>query len=106
MKIIKITDDSILFDNGSEITFDHDQDCCENNYADFSQLEESALNCEFPENLTFEKVERSGFRFGGVGTFMFFVPCYSDQNGYYSSDIDIYFNKKKVLNFECEERVY
>lgn len=106
MKIAKITSDFVLFNNGSKITFNHEQDCCENNYADFKQIEEAAMECEFPENLIFEMVDGSGFRFGGVGTYMFFVPCYSDQSGYYSSDIDIYFNGKKVLNFECEERVY
>lgn len=105
MKIKQVNEEHILFDNGSIITFYHDQDCCECNFADFEQLEEAAMECEFPENLIFEKVDGSGFRFGGAGTYMFFVPCYSDQNGYYSSDIDIYFNGKQVLNFECEERI-
>lgn len=35
MKIKKVTEDFIEFDNGSKITFDHIQECCENNYADF-----------------------------------------------------------------------
>ena len=47
------------------------------------------MNYEFPVDLTFEKVDGSGFRFGG--TYMFFIPCYSDQNSYYSSNIYIYF---------------
>lgn len=34
-------------------------------------------------------------------TVMVFVPCYSEQNGYYSSDVDIYYNDKKVLNVDC-----
>jgi hypothetical protein len=34
---------------------------------------------------------------------MFFVPCYSEQNGYYSSDIDIYLNGELYTHFECEE---
>ena len=36
MRILKITEDSIEFDNGKDISFEHDQDCCENNYADLS----------------------------------------------------------------------
>jgi len=35
---------------------------------------------------------------------MFFVPCYSEQSGYYSFDVEIYYNGKQVLNLECEER--
>ena len=103
MKIVKVTDSEIVFDNGSEITFSHVQDCCEYNYAAFKQIEERALEIEFDEKLIFEAVEGYGFRFGSEGTEMFFIPCYSDQNGYYSSDIDILYNNKKVLNFECEE---
>lgn len=106
MKIKEVNGEHILFDNGSEITFDHDQDCCENNFADFEQIEEAAKEFDFAEQLIFEKVEGSGFRFGSVRTYMFFIPCYSEQNGYYSDDIDIYFNGKTVLNLECEERIY
>lgn len=40
MKIKEVNTNYILFDNGSRITFDHEQDCCETNYADFEQLED------------------------------------------------------------------
>lgn len=106
MKIVEVNYEHIKFDNGSIITFDHEQDCCEHNYADFEQIEEQALEAEFGKELVFEAVEGSGFRFGNKGTPMFFIPCYSEQNGYYSSDIDIYYNGEQVLNLECEEDVY
>lgn len=102
MKIKKITLDAIIFDNDSKITFDHEQDCCEYNYADFMQLEETAMNCKFPEDLIFEKVVKYGFRFGGIGTPMFFIPCYSVQNGWYTTEIDIYFDDKKVISTQCK----
>ena len=96
MKIKEVNTNYILFDNGSRITFDHEQDCCETNYADFEQL----------EDLIFEVVPENGFRFGSKGTPMFFIPCYSDQNGYYSSDIDIFYDGRHVFNVDCEERIY
>ena len=98
MKIVKVDSGAIEFDNGGMITFDHDQDCCESNYADFEQLEERAMDVEFVENLKFEKVDGYGFRFGNGGNEMFFIPCYSEQNGYYSSDVDIYYDGEHVLN--------
>lgn len=101
MKIKKITDEKIIFDNGNEISYFHDQDCCENNYADFEQLEELALSYDFEEDLIFEKLDKQGFRFGDKGL-MFFIPCYSEQNGYYSSDINICYNDNIVLHFDCE----
>lgn len=106
MKIIKIDDEKIVFDNGSFITFSHDQDCCEYNYADFMQLRDTDIENEtFNTNLIFEKVDGSGFRFGNLGK-MYFVPCYSEQNGYYSTDIDIEYHRSyydvDVINLDCE----
>lgn len=108
MKIKEVTREHILFDNDSEITFNHnswssifDTDCPEYNYADFEQLEESALKVDFNTELIFENVDRCGFRFGSERTPMFSIPCYSVQDGHRSSDVDIYYNGTKVLNVGC-----
>jgi len=101
MKIKVITDEYIEFDNGSKITFDHEQDCCEYNYADFSQLEDTGIEQEnFTEPLQFEVTE-TGFRFGNPGK-MYYVPCYSSQNGYYTTEVDIYYNGECVCNTSGE----
>lgn len=99
MKIKEITSGHIEFDNGEVITFEHCQDCCEDNYADFEQLDDIARATEFESPLQFEKVENAGFRFGNEGR-MFFVPCYSDQNGYYSSDLQIYYKGNLVVDLD------
>ena len=102
-KIIKIEEDLIEFSDGTRITCDHDQDCCECNYADCNQLDDLARAYDFDtSNLKFEAIEGSGFRFGDHPQRMFFVPCYSEQNGYYSSDIDVYLNGEHQFNLECE----
>lgn len=108
MKIVEVTDEHILFDNGHKITFDHEQDCCEYNYADFSQLtpETVGYDAEFTEPLDFAFLCGKGFLFGNLGKAMIFVPCYSEQNGYYSTEIDIYYNGTKILCGRCEERIY
>ena len=102
MRIKEINEDFIRFDNGMVITDDHQQECCESNYADFEQIEDLAYNIDFDEELIFEKIDDCGFRFGSKDTPMFFVPCYSEQNGYYTADIDVYFNRKKIMNVFCE----
>ena len=106
MKIKEVNDKKILFDNGNVITFDHEQDWCEYNYAQFDALEELAFEIEFDENLTFEAVDGSGFRFGNLPQKMFFIPCYSSQNGYYSDYIDIYYNGENVIGLSCQEDYY
>lgn len=102
MKIINICEYEIRFDNDKCIEFDHFRNCCENNYADFPYLKEelggSIFDIDFQEPLTFEGCDY-GFRFGNDDN-MFFVPCYSSQNGYYSRDVDIYYDDERVLNCE------
>lgn len=98
MRISMVTDNAIMFDNGNWISYDHEQDCCEYNWADFSALNENVINYDydFNEDLDFE-YDELGFKFGSNGHWIF-IPCYSDQNGYYSYDIDIYYNGELVLS--------
>ena len=105
MKIAEVTETKIIFDNGSTISYDHCPDCCEYNWADFSVLNENVVNYDydFPTKLKFKAVNEAGFKFGCAGHWIF-IPCYSDQNGYYSTDIDIYFNDKNVISFDAEFR--
>ena len=107
MRIKKVTDEAIIFDNNKEITFDHPQDCCEYNYADFSILTPNVVNYDydFDENLEFEMIPDLGFKFGSNERWIF-IPCYSEQNGYYTTEIDIYFgtkrNPKEVLCLDAQ----
>lgn len=113
MKIKSITDERITFDDNSFISFRHFQECSEENYAYFEYLvdECGVMDYDFDPELKFEAVEGSGFSFGDDNR-MFFVPCYSDQNGYYSDEISIYYSKTedveyyedRVLSFDAEER--
>ena len=101
MKIIKINKDEIQFDNGKSITYHHEQDCCEDVYADFNQLDSVGRYHTFEEPLAFESVDDYGFRFGNPGA-MFFIPCYSEQNGYYSHEIEILYDGKTVAQLNAE----
>ena len=104
MKIVYICESHILFNDGSKITYDHEQDCCELNYADFQQLDSLARNYDYNFPLRFVPVPNCGFLFGDEKR-LFFVPCYSEQNGYYTTEVDIYFNGEIVLKVEAEETI-
>ena len=96
MKISEITRKYIKFDNGEIITYYYERECCEYNYADFEAIDDLAKDFDFDENLDFEEC-KYGFRFGNKPNNMFFVPCYSEQNGWYSKDINIIYKKKYVI---------
>lgn len=96
-KICEVTDEHILFEDGTEITYGHNAECCEWNYADFTQIDDIAKATLFDtSDLKFEFCDNYGFRFGNKLT-MCFVPCYSEQSGYYSEEVDIYLNGELVL---------
>lgn len=102
LTIKEISDYFIKFSDDSIITFSHEQDCCEFNYADFNAIDDISRSFVFDDPIHFESVPDAGFRFGNKGK-MIFVPCYSYQNGYYSNDIDIIYAGNYVLNFNCAE---
>lgn len=101
IKIVRAEQEYLEFSDGSTITSQHDQDCCEYNYADFTAIDDLAREWEFEHPILFEGLEY-GFRFGNENK-MVFVPCYSEQNGYYSDSVNIYFNDEPVFeSLTCE----
>lgn len=104
MRIEAVTNQYIIFDNGNIITFDHEQDCCECNYADFSVLNPNVIDYDynFDENLKLEFVEDAGFKFGNEGH-MIFIPCYSEQNGYYTTEIEIFYLRRTGSWYSIKE---
>lgn len=105
MHISEVIEDFIFFDNGNKIEYNYYPTCYEENYADFKQLEDAAYSYDFDENLLFERCDY-GFRFGDKKR-MFFIPCYSVQNGYYSNDIDLFYknndgNVIATLDTDCD----
>ena len=79
----------ILFNNNTGIVDYHEQDCCESVYADFSNLDSDIMNHRF-KNIELKEA-KEGFCFGD--TRKYFVPCYNEQNGYYSNYLEIHYGK-------------
>lgn len=95
IKIVRAEQEYLEFSDGTTITSQHVPDCCEYNYADFSQIDDLAKEWEFEHPILFEESDY-GFRFGNKDK-MVFVPCYSIQNGYYSYGVDIYYKEEPVF---------
>lgn len=93
--VVNVEEERVVFtkENGSKITLasEHTQDCCEHVYADWSQLEfhKDAILREHWETLTIKAVEKMGILlcFEGRSHVKALVPCYDQQNGYYSSNL-------------------
>jgi hypothetical protein len=74
--VVKCSDDYIEFDNGLKFEFFHDQDCCEYVWADAENFKLNNLS----RILIVKQVAGMGVLINDV-----LVNCYNDQNGYYSS---------------------
>lgn len=92
--IKEVTKDEIIFSDNSTLTDLHAQDCCENVYADWSYLQEEDIFTAFNEFKVFI-VPNAGLRIEfyheGYKQREAFIPCYNEQNGYYSSALSIAF---------------
>lgn len=101
LKIKYLGENYLRFDSSIDDTIDCQAPSltCATNYADFESLKDTeAMTYDFDlSKLKFE-VSDYGFRFGDHPLRMFFVPCYSRQNGWYNPDVDVYFREKKVLS--------
>jgi len=89
-------DDGCLTIGNMKITSKHEQDCCENVYAEFSVFEHYAesINGMGISKMEIKAVEDMGvvFFFYGNGDdthIGVLVNCYNIQNGYYSSDLSL-----------------
>lgn len=119
MRLVNAEEEKIVFADecGKEIviTSDWHHDCCENNYADFNAI----VDDELAKN-TFDNVivvppvegQEGGFQLvicglphRRLGTYnkTYWVPCYSEQNGYYTTNIDIYLNGEHQFSLDCEQ---
>ena len=117
MKIKKITDEGIIFNNGYKLEHYHDQDCCEHVYADWEILKTYNVSLKTGEKINIKNIDfkqtiktlinpvpNAGFNLVSKEGEKFFVPCYNEQNGYYSSNLTLILTSVSELNIsDCVE---
>ena len=101
VKVVKINSEEVVFDNGSVLGSSHESDCCEHHYLSFEDVEMTDFEgLEF--NLTngqfFRRIEGYGIELIPIRGFSVRVAGYGDNNGYYSSDLEL------VLTHEGETK--
>lgn len=120
MKIERITDTEIKFNNGITLEYYHAQDCCENVYADFEYLHQynvlpstgeniSIYDIEFDEDIynIIEYEEDLGIKLVSKTGDKWFIPCYNEQNGYYNDRLEliIKFIDKPTIRIDISDYV-
>lgn len=77
-------EEKLYFTNGMHIYFEHEQDCCESVYVAWEEMDDLLKTTVFEGGLFIEIVDSCGIRINGH-----FVPCYDEQNGYYSNNLTL-----------------
>lgn len=103
MKAIKPLkyDEIMRFTDGSYVEASHSPDWCEHNYADWSSLDDTDFYDRDFDDIIIGKYDY-GFHINGYP-----INCYSEQNGYYSNDLDVELfdtqgKKIEYLNIICD----
>ena len=102
MKIARIEEEKLIFDDGLEMESYHYRSCCEVHWADFLTLENynidpktgdsiDIMDVEFPDDIVnnIELIKGEGFNLIASNGAKFFVPCYADNNGYYDTNLHL-----------------
>lgn len=100
-RIKEVTEDGIFFENGLKLISYHAQDCCENVYADWEYIKEEIRTYEKFDEILIEKVENAGFRIQfktrNIYDYYYFIPCFNEQNGYYSNELMLFLVKNDYV---------
>lgn len=92
VKVKELPGDEIVFTDGTRLFSDHDQDCCENHYLDFSNLELTdfeGLEFDLSNDNFLQKVDGYGIRLVPLNGHAVSIPGYGSNNGYYSTNLTL-----------------
>lgn len=108
MKVVKVDEDGITFENGTVLTSYHDRDCCENHWLDFSPLsiaDFEGLCFDLTNEAFFERIPNYGIALVPISGFPVRIAGYGSNNGYYSSNMDLVltFSDKTTTVFDISE---
>ena len=108
MKIRRIEEERIIFDDDSVLESYHSQCCCEEHYLDFNMLKDYNISpktgkpiniyeCEFDfsKGVTFKRIVGMGILLLDVEGNAYLVNGYGYNNGYYSDEITLVYRKDK-----------
>lgn len=115
LKVIRIDQYSIEFENGIVLSSYHEESCCENHYLSFSDLtleDFEGLEFDLSNDNFFNRIEGYGIELVPISGYTVKVPGYGSNNGYYSDNLSLILenlegldsgNSKTFDITECQE---
>ncbi len=105
LKVVNVNSDSIEFENEVFLQSDHQQDCCEAHYLDFSDLsliDFEDLEFDLSNDNFFKKIEDYGIELIPIQGHSVKIPGYGSNNGYYSTNLVLTITNNKDFTKEFD----
>ena len=92
LKVIRINNDEVEFENGVKLYSNHESDCCESHYLSMSDLtieDFEGLRFDLTNDNFFKRIDDYGIELIPTNGHSVKIPGYGSNNGYYSSQLDL-----------------
>lgn len=111
LKVIKVSQESIEFEDGIKLYSEHDKDCCEEHWLSFEHLtmdDFEGLKFNLTNDKFFNRIVGYGIELVPIEGHSIRVPGYGSNNGYYSDSLSLTLSDdkdfRKVYNItECQK---
>jgi hypothetical protein len=111
LKVLEVCSHCIEFENGFVLYSYHEPSCCEQHYLSFGDLsmdDFDGLQFDLSDDNFFKKIEGYGIELIPIKGHSVKIAGYSDNNGYYSSNLTLVLTDGKKLRkeydiSECQE---
>lgn len=105
VKVVKVEEEAIQFENGMQLYSEHQSDCCEHHYLSFRDLTISdfeGLEFDLTNDDFFKKIDGYGIELIPVNGHSVKVPGYGSNNGYYSTNLSLVLTDKESVTKEFD----
>lgn len=108
LKVVKVTSDAIVFEDGVELSSYHDQDCCESHELTLGDLDLSdfeGLEFDLSGDGFFNRIPDYGIELIPIHGHSVKIPGHGNNNGYYSDNLNLIVCKegKEVKSYDITE---
>tara|TARA_R110000803_G_C11910445_1_gene313174 strand:+ start:251 stop:628 length:378 start_codon:yes stop_codon:yes gene_type:complete len=105
LKVIRIDDDEVEFENSVKLYSNHESDCCEYHYLSMSDLtieDFEGLRFDLTNDNFFKRIDDYGIELIPTNGYSVKIPGYGSNNGYYSSQLDLILTNGKDFTKEYD----
>lgn len=99
VKVTAVSSDDIVFNDGTHLFSEHEQDCCENHWLSMEHLslfDFEGLEFDLTTDTFFNRIDDYGIELVPIHGHSVKIPGYGSNNGYYSTNLSLVIENKAL----------